>query len=156
MTTRPSTEAIEANDVQRARLARLIAGAGTADLERIVHGEWTVAAKLAHLAYWDRFVLLLLERWTRAEDYVADQLPHWYDDCLNDALLVESLALEPAVAARLALEAAEAIDARLRSLEPERADRLLTDRDAEWLLRRHRHRAEHLDEIEGILGPTGG
>ena len=48
-----------------------------------------------------------------------------------------------------------AIDARLGALAPHEAARLLTDHDAAWLLRRHRHRAEHLDEIEGALGLRG-
>ena len=147
--------ALDANERERRRVILLTNGLDEHALLEMVHDRWTVAAKLAHLAYWDRFALTLLERWARDEDYVADALPHWYDDCLNDALLIESLALTPAVTARLAIEAAEAIDARLRALAPEQAARLLTDRDAAWLLRRHNHRKEHLDEIEVALGLPG-
>ena len=151
MNAHPSAEALERNDEQRARLHALVARLDEAALRQVIHDDWTVAAKLAHLAYWDRFALSILGRWGRGEDYVLDELPTFYNDCLNDALLVESLALPPSVAARLAEEAADTIDRRLRSLAPDARDRLLTDRDAEWLLRRHRHRAEHLDEIEGRL-----
>ena len=74
---------------------------------------------------------------------------------MNDAQLAEHLALPPRQAARLAVEAAGAIDTRLRSLPTETAGRLLTDRDASWLLRRHNHRSEHQVEIDVALGLRG-
>lgn len=116
-----------------------------------VTGRWR---RLAHLAHWDRFALGLLQRWAAGDAYETDTLPAWHDHAVNDALLDASLALAPAEAVRLALEAAAAIDGRLRGLGDEAA-RLLVERDAEWLLRRHRHRAEHLDAIEGTLGLRG-
>ena len=74
---------------------------------------------------------------------------------MNDAQLAEHLALPPRQAARLAVEAAGAIDAHLHSLPTETAVRLLTDRDASWLLRRHNHRSEHQVEIDVALGLRG-
>jgi hypothetical protein len=148
-------EALEANDRERRRLVLLTSTLSERELRETVHGAWTVAATLAHLAYWDRFALGLLERWAAGEPYETDALPPWHDHAVNDALLDEWLALPPGEAVRLAIEAAAAIDARLRALPPGAASRLLTDRDAEWLLRRHRHRAEHLGEVEGALGLRG-
>ena len=139
--------ALEANDRERRRLVLLVASLDEAALAEGVHGRWTVAAKLAHLAYWDR--------WASGEDYTTDALPDFYDDTLNDAQLAEHLALLPREAARLAVGAAEAIDARLHALPAEAAVSLLTDRDASWLLRRHHHRAEHLVEIDLALGLRG-
>ena len=147
--------ALEANDRERRRLVLLVASLDEAALAEGVHGRWTVAAKLAHLAYWDRFALALLRRWASGEDYTTDALPDFYDDTLNDAQLAEHLALLPREAARLAVGAAEAIDARLHALPAEAAVSLLTDRDASWLLRRHNHRAEHLVEIDLALGLRG-
>lgn len=147
--------ALEANDRERRRLVLLVASLDDAALAEGVHGDWTVAAKLAHLAYWDRFALALLQRWAAGEGYATDTLPDFYDDALNDAQLAEHLSLPPREAARLAVEAAGAIDARLHSLPAETAVRLLTDRDASWLLRRHHHRAEHLVEIDVALGLRG-
>ena len=149
------TEALDANDRERRRLMLLVADIDEHALAETVHDRWTVAAKLAHLAYWDRFALALLERWAAGEPYETDTLPSFYDDCLNDAQLTEHLALPPREAVRLAVEAAGAIDARLHALPVEDATRLLTERDASWLLRRHNHRAEHLDEIEVALGLVG-
>ena len=147
-------EALDANDRERRRLTLLVADLDEHPLGETVHGRWTVAATLAHLAYWDRFALGLLERWAAGEPYQTDALPAWHEHAVNDALLDGALALPPTTAVRLATEAAGAIDARLSELG-EGAGRLLTDRDAAWLLRRHCHRAEHLDEIEVALGLRG-
>ncbi|MEI7924608.1 MAG: DinB family protein [Chloroflexota bacterium] len=147
-------EALDANDRERRRLTLLVNDLDDRVLGETVHGRWTVAATLAHLAYWDRFALGLLERWAAGQPYETDGLPPWHDHAVNDALLDAALVLPAAAAVRLATEAAGAIDARLSDLG-EAAGHLLTDRDAEWLLRRHRHRAEHLDEIEVALGLRG-
>jgi hypothetical protein len=71
------------------------------------------------MAYWDRFALAVLERWAAQKSFRID-IPDWYDDLLNDAVLVESLVVEPTVAGRLAMEAAAALDRRLLRLGPER------------------------------------
>lgn len=148
-------EALEANDRERRHLVLLTSALSERELQETVHGEWTVAATLAHLAYWDRFALRLLERWAAGEGYETDGLPPWHDQAVNDALLDEWLALPPREAVRLAAAGAGAIDARLTSLPSEEAARLLRERDAAWLLRRHHHRAEHLGAIEGALGLRG-
>lgn len=125
------------------------------DLVRIVHDNWTVAAKLAHLAYWDRFVLQLLGRWQQGLE-IRTETPQWFDDVQNDAILDESLALQPAVAARLAVEAARAVDEWHAGLSADDAARLDADAarpktDANWLVHRYRHREEHLAEIDAAL-----
>lgn len=162
MSTLAVQVALDANDRERRRLVVLLAGLDDAALSEGVEGRWTVAAKFAHLAYWDRFALALLERWARGawrvargEDYATDTLPSFHDEDLNDAMLTEQLALPPQEAGRLAIAAAGAIDAALHALPPETAARLLTDHDAAWLLRRSEHRAEHLHEIEAALGLLG-
>jgi hypothetical protein len=143
------------NEEERARLLALVSRLNDADLRTIVHGDWTVAGKLAHLAFWDRVVLSVLERWVAGKDFRID-VTDWYDDMLNDVVLAHSLALAPAEAVRLAVEAAAALDARLEGLTESEAERLAADAarpetDANWLLHRYRHRAEHLDEVEAAL-----
>lgn len=143
-------EALVRNRAVTERMAAVAARSD--DLVRIVHDNWTVAAKLAHLAYWDRFVLILLDRWQRRLPFRTDP-PQWFDDVQNDAILDESLALEPAVAARLAVEAARAVDEWHAGLSAEDAARLDADArqsetDANWLVHRYRHREEHLDEVD--------
>ena len=56
---------LERNKNEHARLRQLIARLSDADLVRPVSGGWTVAAALAHMAFWDGRVLVSLERWER-------------------------------------------------------------------------------------------
>ena len=120
-----------------------------------MHDQWTVATKLGHLAFWDRFVLGLLDRWQAGLPFRIDNEP-WHDDAVNDAILAETLALESAVAGRLAVDAACSVDDWLTGLDPVSAARLEADAanaetDANWLVHRYRHREEHLAEIEAFL-----
>jgi len=69
---------------------------------------WTVAATLAHIAFWDRFTLA---RWRRLSEQgvrpvrVPDLL-----DLMNETALPQWMALAGAEASRQELEAAEAVD----------------------------------------------
>jgi hypothetical protein len=111
------------------------------------HG-WTVGAALVHLAFWDRCLKLWLERWQRSG--IAASLDA---DLLNETLLPLWTAIAPADAARLAVEAAEALD---RWLESASADVLAGIRGLgrPYLLDRSLHRNQHLDEIEAALRPA--
>jgi len=48
------------NDAERIRLRSLVARLSDADLARPMPAGWTVAAILAHLAFWDQRILVLL------------------------------------------------------------------------------------------------
>ena len=151
-------DARQRNSEERERLVALITQMTKAELLREMTDGWTVAAKLAHIGFWDRFALSVLDRWASHQSFRID-VPDWYDDILNDAVRVEALALDPAEAARLAVEATSDLDARLAGLSGSEADRLAADAeraetDAHWLLHRYRHRSEHLDEIESALRQT--
>lgn len=104
---------------------------------------WTGAVALAHLAFWDQRAILLLKRWK--ERGVVPDNPD--DDVLNSALLRMWQTLPLEVAFRLALEAARAVDDAVKSLD-ERTVLAILERGDDWLLRRGRHRREHLDQIE--------
>ena len=135
---------VERNAASRERLRRLTEAGDEALRGKLADG-WTVAATLAHLAFWDRWVL---ERWDRyARDGAFDDLPAVVTDLTNAAGLPGWLALEPARAAALALEAAEAVDRRIAALPAAAiADAVATGRPV--MLDRSLHREAHLDEIE--------
>ncbi len=139
---------LEQNDSERERLFTLTDRLSEPELRALVHGEWTISATLAHLAFWDRLAMGFFQRRAAGND-IDDGTPGWYDHVLNDAVLPESMALAPADAVRLVREAASAIDAAVASLDVQAVDALAAEDS--WLLRRHRHRREHLDEIEQAL-----
>ncbi len=137
---------VEANAVQRKRLAELAAGLTEADLQREVGRGWSVAAKLAHLAYWDQFALALVRQWQR--DGVHSRSSDV--DAINEAVRVLSGAIPPRACAALAQAAAEAIDHALVGISPE-LEAAIEAAGRVRILRRSEHRREHLDQIERAL-----
>jgi hypothetical protein len=134
------------NDDARERLASLIARLSDDELRHPLDGGWTVAASLAHLAFWDRRALYLLERWER-----EGPGPSPYDvHLLNDTLLAQWLLIPPRDAANDWLAAAEAIDSKIAALPPDQIEAIRTA-GAINVSRAH-HRLAHLAEIEGALG----
>ena len=143
------------NTVQRERLRALINRLSDEDLRRPVSAGWTIAGVLAHVAFWDQRVLVLLERWERGGPGSAPR-PFNRDDVdwINDAAKGLCLALPPRVAAQLALSTAEAVDRKVEALP---ADLLTTNVAAgnPINLNRAEHRHQHLDEIERTLVGEG-
>jgi hypothetical protein len=137
------------NAAELRRLRALVDRLSDADLARPTPGGWTVASSLAHVAFWDQRVLFWLDRWDRGE--APRPLDRAEADWINDAGKPLLLALPPRVAARLAVEIAERVDQRLAELSDER---IAANQAAgePLLLTRARHRKEHLDEIERVLG----
>ena len=144
-------ETIARIEASRARLRRLIEGLSEAELARPLAdgGGWTIAATLAHLAFWDRRALILLRRWER--EGIG---PSGVDfDAVNDALVPQWLALPPRAAADLAVAAAEEVDREVAKLTTEQlaaiaaaGDPIRPDRSV--------HRTAHLAAIERAL-PLG-
>jgi hypothetical protein len=136
------------NAAELRRLKSLVERLSDADLARPTPGGWTVAASLAHVAFWDQRVLFWLERWDRGE--APRSLDHADADWINDAGKPMLLALPPRTAARLAVEIAERVDRRLATLSDERIAANHAAGEPILLVRAH-HRKTHLDEIEQIL-----
>ncbi len=134
------------NAAELRRLRALVDRLSDADLARPTPGGWTVAASLAHVAFWDQRVLFWLDRWERGEAPRHAEEADW----INDAGKPLLLALPPRVAARLAVEIAERVDERVAALSDER---IAANQAAgePLLLTRARHRKEHLDEIEHLF-----
>ena len=139
------------NQTQLARLEALVARLDDRALARPLEAGWTVAAALAHLAFWDYRIVTLLDAWGADGRGTP---PPAYDgasvDWINDAGKPLCLALPPRTAARLAVEAAKAADARVAALSDAALARI-TAAGSPVSVHRAEHRREHLDEIERAL-----
>ena len=139
---------VQANRTQRERLKALVARLSDDDLQREVGAGWTVAATLAHIAFWDQGVLKLLHRFARQG---VGPSPHPADvDAINDAAKALCLALPPRMAAHLAVSTAEELDRELENLSDDLLDELVKAGQPIKLLRAE-HRQYHLAEIEQLI-----
>ncbi len=141
---------VQENDRERARLEALVGRCTDGDLARPMPAGWTVAAVLAHAAFWDQRIAVLLERWQRSGD-----VPHPEDPVdvqwINDSVKPMLLALSPRTAADLAVRIARSVDGIVAGLSDEWVATVV--RANVINLVRADHRREHLDDIERALGP---
>src|SRR5437899_6132252 len=144
---------IAGNRRARERLRAFVERLSDAGLGRALDGGWTIAAVLAHVAFWDQRALVLLERWDRDGALAATSWPRSDTDVdwINDAAKPLCIGLAPRAAAELALRTAEAVDRRIETL-PEDHVQANTAAGHPINLRRAEHRMEHLDQIEQALG----
>jgi DinB family protein len=141
---------VEQNTRERERMRALIARLSEDELRSSANEHWTVAGILGHIAFWDGRVLALGDKLERGVPFTpSDEEPEDVD-WINDATRPLIHAIAPREAAQLALRLAEETDQRVASLAPDR----MYPHDAHSPLNplRAAHRAEHLDEIEAILG----
>jgi hypothetical protein len=138
-------EIAQANRAATARIRALADRCTDEQLRTRVGEHWTVGVVFAHLVFWDRRVLDVIERTER--DGRLEDRP--IDAAANDHSLPLWLAIPPRDAARLAIETAETLDARLEAATDDVRTAMagITPR---WV-RRHLHRNEHLDEAEAAL-----
>jgi hypothetical protein len=136
-------------DAERERLRTLIARSSDEDLRRPMPGGWTVAAVLAHAAYWDARAIYWLDQWARTGE------PTTYEpenvEAVNDAAKPLCLALPPRDAAQLALRLAEEADAKVKALSDAMLAKIRAKGSPPFNLSRAIHRKEHLDDIERVL-----
>ena len=136
---------IASNRVSTARIRALANSLSDDELRHPVGAHWTVAIALAHIAFWDRRVLHLLDI---AERGGVGDIPS-IDVSVNDLSLPFWAALPPREAARLAVETSEALDARLETYPPQMLE-LVYAGNPRWV-QRGLHRDAHLDEIDAAL-----
>lgn len=144
---------VEANARGRERLLKLVSGLSDEALALPVGDGWTIGALLAHLAFWDYRLLVLLRRWK--EEGIG---PSPIDvDGVNDAAKPLCLAIPGPEAVRLALNAAGEVDAELESLpEALRPGIMALVEEGKLRLNRALHRNEHMDQIERTLAEWRG
>jgi len=144
------------NRAQLDRLRALVDRLSDQELSRPLDAGWTVAGVLAHLAFWDHRIVMLLDRWGPAGQGTPPS-PHdeTATDWINDSTKPLCLALPPRRAAQLAIDAATAADQRVAALTDAQ---LAANREAgsPISVRRAEHRREHLDEIERALPAPKG
>jgi hypothetical protein len=136
------------NDRERRRLEALVGRLDDAGLSRAMPAGWTVAGVLAHLAFWDQRIAVLIQLLKRGAT-VPTEDPRDVD-WVNDAAKPLQLALPPREAATLAIETARATDLAVAALSDELIERNAAAGGPINLLRAA-HRREHLDQIEQVL-----
>lgn len=138
------TAFIERNRASTQRI-REMARLSEAEMQTRVGEHWTVAIVLAHLAFWDRRVIYVLERTEQDGALFVPQL----DIVINDLSLPLWAAIPPREAARIAIETAEALDQRLEAFPTALLEEIYTY-NKRWV-DRSLHRNEHLDEADAAL-----
>jgi hypothetical protein len=136
---------VEHNRASTARIRALAERLTDADMQTRVGEHWTVAVALAHLAFWDRRVMYVLDVTERDGKLFVPEI----DIFVNDLSLPLWAAVPPRQAARIALESAQALDARLESFPPALLE-LVDAHNPRWVVRAL-HRGVHLDEVEAAL-----
>jgi hypothetical protein len=136
----------EQNRASTERIRTLIAHLSDEQMQTKVGEHWTVTIALAHLAFWDRRVLHILDR-TEKEGKLFDLE---IDIVVNDLSLQLWAAIPPRDAARICIEASEALDKRLEEFSPQLLEELY-NHNKRWVVRAL-HRNEHLDEVDAALG----
>ncbi len=106
---------------------------------------WTVAIVLAHLAFWDRRVMLVLDNTQKDRKLFIPDL----SIVVNDISLPLWAAVPPQEAARIAIETAEVLDMRLENFPPDLLEEVY-QYNKRWV-DRSLHRNEHLDEASAAL-----
>jgi hypothetical protein len=140
---------LQRNDASRERLRRLASRLAGQEPNPPVGYGWTVAAALAHVAFWDRYALYQIERGSR-----DGTIPLSSDaDAINAAALPLWLALSPVEAGEQAVAAAEMVDRTVQAAPAEFVEAALAA--GRPRLDRSIHREAHLPEIERALGGEG-
>ena len=141
---------LEENTASRRRLETLVRRLSDADLALSTPYGWTVAALLAHLAFWDQRVLALLRRW-KAQGVDSSPIDA---DAVNEALKPLCLAMHPRTAVELCLSSAEAVDAELETITSDLVEEIQEQTQAthtQFRFSRALHRNDHLNHIELLL-----
>ena len=136
---------IEQNRASTERIRKLVSKLSDKELQNPVGEHWTVAITLAHLAFWDRRVMFILDKTEQDGKLSAPEI----DVVVNDISLPHWAAIPPREAARLAVEAAQTLDKRLEEYPQELLEQVYNSNER-WVIRAL-HRGEHLDEVDEAL-----
>ena len=127
------------------RMQTFITSLSADSLHRVLGNGWTVAATLAHVAFWDHWVEARWTHFSRTGSF--HDLPDDITDLVNEAAIAEWHALPPPEAVRLCLDAAISVTRRIECLSSQQiAAAVETGRLA--MVDRTLHWYPHVDEID--------
>jgi hypothetical protein len=144
MTLDPSY--INLNQASTERIRALVDSLTDEEMLHSVGEHWTVAVALAHLAWWDRRVMYVLDMTERDGKLFVPEI----DIFVNDLSLPLWAAIPPREAARIAIETAETLDKRLEVYDLSLLEAIYAY-NPRWVVRAM-HRDEHLDDVDAALG----
>jgi len=136
---------IELNRTSRERMRALADRCSDEDMQIKVGEHWTVAIVFAHIAWWDRRVMYVLDMTEKNGTVFIPEI----DIFVNDLSLPLWAAIPASEAVRIAMESAEAVDKRLEDY-PEILRDEIFNYNKRWVIRAL-HRNEHLDEADAAL-----
>jgi hypothetical protein len=135
----------ELNRASTERIRLLTATLSEDQMQTRVGEHWTVSIALAHLAFWDRRVMYVLDMTRKNHKLFVPEI----DVFVNDLSLPLWAAIPSSEAARLAVETSEATDAQLETY-PENLLEEIYNYNQRWVIRAL-HRNGHLDEVDAAL-----
>ena len=136
---------IELNRASTERIRTLAARLTDEEMQTKVGEHWTVGIVFAHLAWWDRRVMYVLDMTEKDGRLFIPEI----DIFVNDLSLPLWAAIPPRDAARIAIETSETLDKRLEDYSPELLEEIY-NYNKRWVIRAL-HRGEHLDEADAAL-----
>jgi hypothetical protein len=136
---------IERNRASTERIRLMARRLSDEEMQHPVGEDWTVAIVFAHLAFWDRRVMYVLDVTEQDGKLFIPEI----DIFVNDISLPLWAAIPPRLAARIAIATAETLDKRLETTSPALLEEIFTY-NKRWV-DRFLHRGEHLDEAEAAL-----
>ena len=140
----------EQNRASRERIHALANRLTDAEMQTKVGEHWTIAIVFAHLAFWERRVMYVLDMTEKNGKLFIPEI----DIFVNDLSLPLWAAIPPREAARIALEECAAVDKRLEEYDPALLEEIY-NYNKRWVIRAL-HRNEHLDEADAALKNAGG
>ena len=141
-------EILRKNAESRDRLLALVEHLDEQTLNRQVEAEWSLAALLAHVAFWDQICAVRWDAYDRGVPLV--DVPDTLIDLINAANVPTWRALSGRAAVDVLRRAMEETDARIARL-PDTAVQVATSGGFTYMLDRTGHRDEHATQIAAFL-----
>lgn len=140
---------IEQNRASRERMRVLAERLTDEEMLTKVGEHWTVGIVFAHIAWWDRRVMYVLDMTEKDGKLFIPEI----DIFVNDLSLPLWAAVPPRAAVRIAMDTAETLDKRLEEYSPALLEDIF-NYNKRWVVRAL-HRDEHLDEAVAAVESSG-